>query len=112
MIYTKQSEDEDVSQIFVERLEQDITRIYKKCGKAKMTITPNQQRKFQKATTCWICQGKFDKNDKKLKPVRDHCHFAGKHRGPAHNKCNLQFRKPKFTPVFFHNLAGYDVTCL
>ena len=89
-------------------LEQDITRIYKKCGKAKMTITPNQQRKFQKATICWICQGKFDKNDKKLKPVRDHCHFTGKYRGPAHNKCNLQFRKPKFTPVFFHNLAGYD----
>ena len=108
VIYTKQSEDEDVSQIFVERLEQDITRIYKKCGKAKMTITPNQRRKFQKATTCWICQGKFDKNDKKLKPVRDHCHFTGKYRGPAHNKCNLQFRKPKFTPVFFHNLAGYD----
>ena len=117
MIYTKQSEDEDVSQIFVERLEQDITRIYKKCGKVKMTITPNQQRKFQKAITCWICQGKFDKNDKKLKPVRDHCHFTGKYRETCKNlrdisgadlQCNLQFRKPKFTPVFFHNLAGYD----
>ena len=41
-------------------------------------------------------------------PVRDHCHFTGKYRGPAHNECNRQFRKPKFTPIFFHNLSGYD----
>ena len=26
----------------------------------------------------------------------------------AHNECNRQFRKPKFTPIFFHNLSGYD----
>ena len=29
------------------------------CGKAKMTITPNQQRKIQKATKCWICGDKL-----------------------------------------------------
>ena len=40
--------------------------------------------------------------------MRDHCHFTGKYRGAAHNKCNLQFKKPKFTPVIFHNLSGYD----
>ena len=40
--------------------------------------------------------------------MRDHCHFTGKFRGAAHNICNLQFKKPKFTPVFFHNLSGYD----
>ena len=44
----------------------------------------------------------------KKQPVRDHCHFTGKYRGPAHNECNLQFRKPKFTPIFFRNLSGYD----
>ena len=107
MIYTKQSEDEDVSQIFVERLEQDITRIYKKCGKAKMTITPNQQRKFQKATAGYVKV--FDKNDKKLKPVETTATLQGSI--AAHNKCNLQFRKPKFTPVFFHNLAGCSPVC-
>ena len=29
------------------------------CGKKKMTITPKQQRKFQKATKCWICGDKL-----------------------------------------------------
>ena len=45
---------------------------------------------------------------KEKKKVRDHCHFTGKYRGVAHNKCHLQFKKPKFTPVIFHNLSGYD----
>ena len=55
MIYTKQSEDEDVAQTFVEMLEKDFKSIYMNCGIAKMKITPKQQRKFQKATKCWIC---------------------------------------------------------
>ena len=45
---------------------------------------------------------------RKDKKVRDHCHFIGKYRGAAHQKCNALFRKPKFVPVFFHNLSGYD----
>ena len=43
-------------------------------------------------------------NDK----VRDHCHYTGKYRGAANNSCNLKYRKPKFIPVVFHNLSGYD----
>ena len=27
---------------------------------------------------------------------------------PHINSCNLDYRKPKFTPVVFHNLSGYD----
>ena len=46
--YTKQSEDEDVAQIFFNKLVEDIKGIYMDSGKKKMTITPNQQRKFQK----------------------------------------------------------------
>ena len=86
VIYTKQSEDDDVAQIFFYKLVEDLKGIYMDSGKKKMTITPNQQRKFQKATKCWICGDKLvtDKGHqdyKKKQPVRDHCHFTGKYRG-------------------------------
>ena len=60
---------------------EDLKGIYMNCGKAKMTITPIQQRKFQKATKCWICGDKLvtDKDHQdyeKKQPVRDHCHFT------------------------------------
>ena len=43
-------------------------------------------------------------NDK----VRDHCHFTGKYRGPAHNNCKLNLKdKVNFIPIFFHNLSGF-----
>ena len=71
----------------------------------KMIFTFKEKDDFEKAKICWICQKEFGEREKK---VRDHCHFTGKHRGAAHNLCNLQFKKPKFTPVIFHNLSGYD----
>ena len=40
--------------------------------------------------------------------MRDHCHFTGKYRVAAHNKCNLSCRRPMILPVIFHNLQGYD----
>ena len=40
--------------------------------------------------------------------VRDHCHFTSKYRGPAHSKCNLKYKVPKFIPVAFHNGSNYD----
>ncbi|CAH3153047.1 unnamed protein product, partial [Pocillopora meandrina] len=52
-----------------------------------------------------ICKRSFDIGKDK---VRDHCNFTGKYCGAAHYKCNRQFKKPKFTPVIFHNLANYD----
>ena len=35
--------------------------------------------------------------------VRDHCHYTGKFRGPAHNICNLRYKTPKEIPIVFHN---------
>ena len=70
-----------------------------------MIYTRKDKEKFIKSEECWICKKGFSKNDKK---VRDHCHFTGKFRGSAHNDCNLKVKKPNFTPVFFHNLSGYD----
>lgn len=52
---------------------------------------------------CSICVKSFE--DEK---VRDHCHLTGKFRGAAHKSCNLNYKIPKFIPVIFHNLSGYD----
>ena len=101
-----ESEDEDISAIFVEMLERDIKRIQEKFDfSKKMIFSFKDKDDFEKAEICLICQKEFGEREKK---VRDHCHFTGKYRGAAHNKCNLQFKKPKFNPVIFHNLSGYD----
>ena len=69
-----------------------------------MIITEEEQEQFNKASNCWICDKKLNLEDR----VRDHCHYTGRYRGAAHNKCNLKYRKPNNISVFFHNLSGYD----
>ena len=52
------------------------------------------------------------KNLEKGYKVKDHCHWSGNYRGPAHNLCNLKMRKFRKIPCFFHNFAGYDAHLL
>ena len=40
--------------------------------------------------------------------ARDHCHLTGKCRVAAHVSCNVSYKIPKFFPVIFHSLSGYD----
>ena len=74
--------------------------------KAMIPLSKEEWKSFHETTVCWLCQGKF--GEKRLAKVRVHCHFTGKFRGAAHQSCNLKFQRPKFTPVFFHNLQNYD----
>ena len=108
--YTAESPDDNIPWLFIESLESDIKEIYNKFKiPKKMVMTPEDEIDYEKATHCHICEGKLKKtDDKKDKKVRDHCHLTGKFRGAAHNKCNLKFKIPKFYPVIFHNLSGYD----
>ena len=105
IIYTKTSEDEDVAKVFVEKLTELTKGIYNDfyLRPKPLRLTRAEQKSFEEATICHICSKKLEKDK-----VRDHCHFTGKYRGAAHNKCNLECRKPKVLPVIFHNLQGYD----
>ena len=66
-------------------------------------MTRKDEIAFENAEICHICNKKLD-NDK----VRDHCHLTGKYRGAAHDYRNKNYQIPKFFPVIFHNLTGYD----
>ena len=92
---------------FLKYLEEDIKMIAN-IPKKKMIFGKKEENQYEKETRCWICKEEFDDKDENKKKVKDHCHFTGRYRGAAHNKCNLNYRKPNFTPMVFHNLSGYD----
>ena len=105
-LYRAETNEENIGDKFVEELTDAVREIQNAVKwPKKMKFYAEDKEKFKNATACWICEEDFKDEDKK---VRDHCHFTGKFRGAAHESCNLQCRKPKFTPVFFHNLKGYD----
>ena len=109
--YTAESINDNVPQLFIESLEEDIKEIYNRFKiPKKMVMTPKDKIDYKKATICHICESGIPKegDDPRFKKVRDHCHLTGKFRGAAHSMCNLKYRLPKFYPVIFHNLSGYD----
>ena len=105
--FTALSKDEDVAQKFVDSLEQEVRIIYKSHPRKKMIFTKEDHDIYIESESCWMCGEGFTPESADYK-VRDHCHYTGKFRGAAHNSCNIKYRRPKFTPVIFHNLAGYD----
>ena len=68
-----------------------------------MIMTMHDKLVYDNSALCHICYEELGKDR-----VRDHCHLTGKFRGTAHEVCNLKYRVPKFFPVVFHNLHGYD----
>jgi len=105
VVYTAQSEDDDVAQKFIDMLEEDIKQIYEEHFRfpKEMKYTKSDEVRFQAATECHICGGEVGEDR-----ARDHCHLTGKFRGAAHVSCNLVYQISKFFPVIFHNLSGYD----
>ena len=105
IIYTKTNSDDNVAEIFVNKLAKVTNNIYNDFYKRPipLRLTRQEQISFDKAEICHICKKEL-LDDK----VRDHCHFTGQYRGAAHNSCKLQCRKPMILPVIFHNLQGYD----
>jgi hypothetical protein len=100
-------EGDDVTVKFLSSLIEYGDKIRKILNTIKeMIITPKQEKEFQAATCCHICNGAFDEENFK---VRDHDHINGLYRGCAHQSCNLNLSHKNFLiPVFFHNLKGFD----
>ena len=86
----------------------DCRRIVREQFQKQLNMTDENERDFQNATKCNICERRFKPKDIK---VRDHCHITGKYRGASHSDCNpkwaISAEKLKI-PVIFHNLKGYD----
>ena len=67
-------------------------------------LSIKQWKKYKKSTICHICYKPFTQTNRK---GRDHCHYTGLYRGPAHSLYNLMYRIPSYIPVVFHNLSVY-----
>ena len=68
-------------------------------------LTPKEMDRNKRLERCHICFKPFKEDNPK---VTDYCHYTGRCRGPAHMKCNLQYKIPSYIPIVFHNLSGYD----
>ena len=69
------------------------------------SLINRQWKSYKRSSKCHICFKPFNPKDPK---VRDHCHYTGHYRGPAHSLCNLRYRIPSYIPIVFNNLSGYD----
>ncbi|XP_014299742.2 uncharacterized protein LOC106694097 [Microplitis demolitor] len=67
-------------------------------------LTEQENFEYNTSKKCHICNKYLAETDK----CRDHCHFTGKYRGPAHVKCNILYQQSHNIPIVFHNLSGYD----
>ena len=103
--FTKEKEDDNVAANFVDKIVGYTQSIYAEYYRKPkpMIFSERDEKSFKKAKYCSMCEEPLGEDK-----VRDHCHFTGKYRGAAHNKCNLRCRKPRVLPVIFHNLQGYD----
>ena len=117
VLKTASYEGEDMGKLFVETLSEDFKPIYDILKTPKPMIMSNFDKiSHEKSEKCYACGIKFGterknertKRKEKIVKCRDHCHITGKYRGAACDKCNLRMKVPRFVPVLFHNLEGYD----
>ena len=91
---------------FREFLREHALKIIKFKKKNMKLITKDQQKSYENAKICYICNKKFENKylkDKKYREVRDHCHYTGEYRGAVHCICNLKYSVSKKIPIVFHN---------
>ena len=96
----------DCIEKFCNHIKEEAHRLYHTFLEKPMDpLTKERWTRYKRASKCHICYKPFNFKGPK---VRDHCHYTGRYRGPAHSLCNLRYRIPSYIPVVFHNLSGYD----
>ena len=97
---------EDCVEKFCNHIKEEARRLYHMFPEKPMdSLTNEQWKRYRKVSKCHICYKPFNDKDPK---VRDHWHYTGSYRGPAHRSCSLRYRIPFYIPVVFYNLSGYD----
>ena len=92
---------------FCDHIIGEARRLYQSFPEKPMKpLTPKEMDRYKRSERCHICFKPF-KEDKPKIPLY-HYHYTGRYRGPAHTKCNLQYKIPSYIPIVFHNLSGYD----
>ena len=97
---------EDCVEVFCDHVKNESKKLYHMFPEKPMNhLTHEEWREFSQARKCHICFKEFKEDNPK---VRDHCHYTGSYRGPAHRSCNLRYKIPSYIPIVLHNLSGYD----
>ena len=91
-------------------LREQATEIINYEKKEMIPLTKEEKKMHRIQKKCYICKKRFstDNDNKIYHKAKDHCHYAGKYRGAAHDICNLKCKIPKEIPVVFHIGSTYD----
>ena len=95
---------ENICKKFRERVTEIIN--YKK--REMIPLTQEENNHYNEQKICYICKENFcvykdDKDYINRKKFKDHCHYTGELKGPAHSICNLNYKAQKEIPVIIHN---------
>ena len=105
VIYTKQSDDEDVVHIFVDKSKQNIKDIHDRINfPKKMIFSKTDKAKPPLAGSVRVCLGK----KRYVTTVISLESLEEQHTTNVTSSINYR----RLFPVLFHNQSGYDSTCL
>ena len=101
---------------FCKDLKQHATKIinYEKKEMILIKKTYEENKFYKQQNVFYICKKEFN-TDKNIRngfrlyhKLRDHCRYAEKYGGAAHNFCNLRHGIPKEISIVFENGSAYD----